>query len=174
VLLKNGCELTIRKAVKEDAKNLLDYLNIVGGESDNLLFGAGGFGITVEQEERFIESMQTSQTSALFVGLINDKIVSVGNISAHARERISHNCDIAVSVRKAFWGAGIGTCLMNELIDFAKQTNKLEIVHLGVRSDNTRAIALYERLGFQKIGSYPGFFKIDGKFYDEVLMNLYL
>ena len=172
MLLKNGSALTVRQAVKGDAKNLLDYLNTVGGESDNLLFGAEGFGMTVEQEERFVERMEASQTSALFVGLIEDKIVSVGSISAHARERISHNCEVAVSVLKEFWGAGIGTCMMNEMIDFAKQTNNLKTIHLGVRSDNTRAIELYKKLGFQEIGLYPGFFKIDGKYYDEVMMNL--
>ena len=174
MLLKNGYVLTIRKAVKEDAKNLLDYLNTVGGESDNLLFGAGGFGMTVEQEEEFIARMEASQTSALFIGLIENKIVSVGSVSAPPRERIAHNCDVAISVLKAFWGAGIGTCLMNEMIAFARQTDKLKIMHLGVRSDNTRAIELYEKLGFQKIGLYPKFFKIDGKFYDDILMNLYL
>ena len=174
MLLKNGSELTICKAKKEDAQKLLDYLDTVGGESDNLLFGAEGFGMTVEQEERFIERLEASQTSALFVGWIEDTIVGVGSISAHARERVSHNCEIAISVLKAFWGMGIGTRMMHEMIDFAKRTNKLEIVHLGVRSDNTRAIALYKKLGFREIGLYPGFFKIDGKGYDEILMNLYL
>jgi len=35
--LKNGKDLLIRKARKEDAYELIVYLNIVGGESDNLL-----------------------------------------------------------------------------------------------------------------------------------------
>jgi len=174
MLLKNGSELTIRKAVREDAKHLLDYLNTVGGESDNLLFGAEGLGLTVEQEERYIEGMEASPASAMLVGLIEDKIVSVGSVSAHTRERNCHTCEIGISVLKAFWSVGIGTCLMNEMIGFAKQTNKLKIIHLGVRSDNTRAIALYKKLGFQEIGLYPKFFKIDDEFYDEVLMNLYL
>jgi len=36
------------------------------------------------------------------------------------------------------------------------------------------AIKLYEKLGFEKIGLYKNFFKIDGNYYDEILMNLYL
>lgn len=36
-------EVIIRKASVEDAAAIIDYLNQVGGESDNLLFGANGF-----------------------------------------------------------------------------------------------------------------------------------
>jgi len=32
---------------------------------------------------------------------------------------------------------------------------------------------LYKKLGFQGIGLFPRFFKIDGEFYDDIL-NLYL
>ena len=38
----------------------------------------------------------------------------------------------------------------------------------------TRAIALYEKFGFQKIGHFPDFFRIHGESVDFELMNLYL
>ena len=50
----------------------------------------------------------------------------------------------------------------------------LEIIELEVRSDNPRAIRLYEKFGFVRIGHYPGFFKIGGEYFDCELMNLYL
>ena len=174
MLLKNGNELLIRKAEKKDAQKILYYLNVVGGESDNLLFGADGFTMSVEQEEQYIEQMNNSQTSTLIIGLIDSKIVSTGSISSPSIERISHQCDIAISVLKEFWDIGIGTCMMNEIINFVKHSKKLEIVHLGVKADNIRAIALYKKMGFQEIGLYPRFFKINGKYYDEILMNLYI
>ena len=174
MLLKNGKELLIRKAEKKDSQKILDYLNVVEGESDNLLFGANGFTMTVEQEEQYIKQVNNSQTSALFVGLIDSKIVCTGSVSTPTRERISHQCDVSIAVLKEFWGIGIGTCMMNEIINFVKHSGKLEIVHLGVRADNKRAIALYKKMGFQEIGLYPKFFKINGAYYDEILMNLYI
>jgi len=173
-LLKNGENLIIRKAKKADAKALLDYLKMVGGQSDNLLFGAEGLSMTVEQEEELIENLQHSETSALLIGLIDNRIVCVCSASASVKERISHQCNLAISVLKEFWGMGVGTCLMQAMIDFAKATEKLEILHLGVKADNVVAIALYKKMGFQEIGRYPKFFKIDGCYYDEILMNLYL
>ena len=174
MLLKDGKELHIRKAVKADAQEILDYLNIVGGESDNLLFGANEFTMTVEQEELFIESLRDSETSALFGGFIRDKIVCVGSALAPARERISHQCEIAISVLKEYWGIGVGTCLMTEVIGFAKESGKLEVLHLGVKAENTSAIALYRKLGFQEIGRFPRFFRIKGEYYDEILMSLHI
>ena len=174
MLLKNGDELLLRKAEKKDALGIVDYCNIVGGESDNLTFGLNEFNVTIEQEVNFIEEMNASKTSLLLVGLIENRIVCVGSVSAESRERLSHQCSIGMSVLKNYWGLGIGTCLLKEIIHFAKQTGKIEIVHLGTRTDNIRSIELYRKFGFQEIGVYRKFFKICDKYYDELLMNLYL
>jgi len=174
VQLKNGKELQIRKARKEDAAELIQYLNIVGGESDNLLFGANEFHMTIEQEEKYIEGLSNSSTSVLLVGTIEGKFVCVGNISAPMKGRIAHQCNLAMSVLKKFWGLGVGTHLISALIDFAKRAEKLEIIHLQVKSDNERAIALYKKMGFREIGMYPKYTKINDQYFDDILMNLYL
>ena len=172
--LKNRKNLLIRKANKADAAELIAYLNTVGGESDNLLFGANEFNMTIEQEESYIESLEDSSTSALLVGTVDGKIVCVGSLSAPTRERIAHQGNLGMSVLKEFWGLGAGTQLMGALIDFAKNGKKLEVIHLQVRADNERAIALYKKMGFKEIGVYPKYTKINGEYFDDILMNLYL
>ena len=62
---------------------------------------------------------------------------------------------------------------MDEMISFA-QSVEIEIITLEVKTDNERAIRLYEKYGFEKFGTYRGFFKIDGRYYDADFMNLYL
>ena len=49
-----------------------------------------------------------------------------------------------------------------------------ESVELEVRSDNERAIALYKKFGFEKVGRNEKFFKINGEFFAADYMNLYL
>lgn len=172
--LKNGQELLLCKPVKEDAKAIINYLNIVGGESDNLLFGLNEFTMTIPEEEKFIEKMNSSETSILLIGRVEGEIVCIGSISSPARKRIAHQGELGISVKKDYWGLGIGTHLINEIIQSAKETNTLEIIHLGVKDGNKRAIDLYKKIGFEQIGIYKNFFKIDGVYYDEILMNLYL
>lgn len=168
--LKDGRELTLRKAEKADAANILAYLNQVGGESDNLLFGKDEMQLPVEAEEEFIQSTNACKTSVLLVGLVENEIACVGSISASSRERIAHLGEVAVSVAKKYWRLGIGEALMKELIAFARQTGKLKTLYLGVRDGNDGAIALYHKLGFVEYGRFPGFFCINGQFEDELLM----
>jgi RimJ/RimL family protein N-acetyltransferase len=174
MILKNGQEIEIRKAEKDDAQQLIDYLSAVGGESDNLLFGAGEFTLTVEQEERIIEANADSTTAGLFVGIVNGEIIALANLATPARARIAHTCETAISVRQRFWGMGVGMAVMKHLIQFAKDSNQIEIIELGVKADNERARTMYQKLGFTEIGCYPKYFKINGSYYDKILMNLYL
>lgn len=55
VILKNEAEFIIDKAKKEDAKDIIEYLNIIGGENENLLFGANGFPLSTEQRKRLLK-----------------------------------------------------------------------------------------------------------------------
>ncbi len=172
--LKNDLDLYIDKAKRTDALKIIEYLNIVGGESNYLLFGANEFHMSVEAEESFIDNLANLKTSALFVGKIENEIVCVGSLMGGQKTRIAHQADLAISVKKEFWQLGIGSCLMDVLIDFAKKNGQTEILHLGVKSDNINAQRLYRKKGFKEIGTYERFFKIDGNYFDEILMNLYL
>ncbi len=172
--LKNGLYLSIEQAKTSDAEDIIDFLNSVGGESDNLLFGKDEFNMSLEDEKKFIENVNRSSASAFFIGRVDNEIVCFGNVMAQGRKRVSHQSNLALAVKKKFWGLGVGTHLMNVLIDYAKNTGQTEILHLGVRSENKSAIKLYEKMGFRQIGIYPDFFKINDRYYDEILMNLYL
>ena len=84
---------------------------------------------------------------------------------------MSHRSEFGISVAKSEWGQGIGSALLQKCIEYAK-THEIELLNLEVRSDNRRAIQLYERFGFRKIGTSPAYFKIDGEYYDFDLMVL--
>lgn len=163
---------TIEKAKPEDAAALIEYLKIIGGETDNLTFGAGGFPVTVEEERQFLEKKEADSRSLMLSVWEDGKIIANCHIEPLAR-RLSHRADLGITVLKEAWGRGIGTALMERLIAHARE-HEIEIIELQVRCDNVRAIRLYEKFGFVKIGRYPGFMKVDGKLIDCDLMNLYL
>lgn len=167
-------KIKIEKALPEDAVSILEYLKIVGGETDNLTFGAEGMAISVEAEIDYIASLIDSTQSVMYVAKRGNEIVGTASFSSMNRERLKHRGELAVSVKRAEWGKGIGSMLIDYIIDFAKNIAHAEIISLEVRSDNTRAIRLYEKYGFEKIGLFRGFFKINGAYVDFDLMNLYL
>ena len=149
--LKNGSELIISEAAARDAGECIEYLNIVGGESDYLTFGKDEFQIDVATEERFIEEMAQADTSVILIGRIDGELACMGSLSGQTKARLAHQSDLGITVKKKFWNIGAGKAMMEALIGFARQNSKIEIVHLGVRSDNVKAISLYKKLGFEEI-----------------------
>lgn len=174
IQLKNGQLLIFRRPKPEDASDMIEYLNIVGGESDNLLFGAGDFRLTVAQEAEYIENINKDSNTLMLLGIIDNEVISTAHITCLNRKRIAHNSEFSIVVKKAYWRLGIGSAMMKELIGFAKQHICIRNLSLGVRATNKNAIRLYEKYGFKKIGVHRDYFYIDGNYYDEVLMDLHV
>jgi RimJ/RimL family protein N-acetyltransferase len=174
VQLKSGGLLVLREPIVEDAKKMVEYLNIVGGESDNLLCGKDEFRLTVEQEMEHIKRVSNDANTLMVLGLVDDNIVSIAQISAPNRKRIAHNSEVSISVKKEYWGNGIGSEVMEELIRLAKEHNTIKNISLGVKASNNNAIRMYEKFGFKKVGLHKDYFNINGNFDDEILMDIYI
>lgn len=165
-------EYNIKLANKNDAKEMLDYLVRVGSETDYLLFGREGVPMTIEQEEAFLENVNKTPYSRMFVVRDENQIIGNGYIHANPRSRIQHKAELAISVLKEYWGKGVGQLLMKTLLDYAKETSFIETVYLDVVSDNKRAIKLYEKFGFKTYGINERAIKINDSYYDWNLMRL--
>ena len=166
-------EITYRAARPSDAAQLLSFLKAVGAESDNLSFGADGVPFSAEQEERFLESLGSDSRSVMLLALDGETIVANGCIEGYKNLRFRHRCNLAISVRKPYWGNGIGSEMMRRLIAFAKESGA-EVISLEVRSDNERAKALYRKFGFTRYGVYEKFFKLGDAYFGADCMNLFL
>ena len=60
--------------------------------------------------------------------------------------------------------------MMEELASIAKEKG-LEQIDLEVNADNKRAISLYERMGFEIMGTFPNYTKYeDGSYADTYWM----
>ena len=173
VKLKNGKDLLLRNAEESDAEKMIIYLNAVGGESDNLLFGKDGFHLTLEQEREYLKNAKENPDMLMLLGFVDDNLVSMSHISSSTRARIAHNAEIAISVKKEYWHMGIATAGMKELISFAKNKG-IKNIFLGVIEGNDNAIRLYERLGFVRVGEHKNFSNVNGTYHNEILMDLYL
>ena len=104
-VLKNGQTLLLREAVPDDAPRVLAYLNRVGGESDNLLFGKDGFPMPVERERAFLESQRKEEKSIMLAGFVGEELVAIASCDAlTARERVAHRAGLSVTVGRGFWG----------------------------------------------------------------------
>ena len=174
VQLSDGRVLLIREAAAEDARALLTYVEAVSGESDFLSFGPGEFELTEAEEEDFLRACRNSENQLFILGLIENEIVASLVFSAGRRPRIRHSGEFGMSVRRQYWGLGIGSFMLDTLIDWARGTQIVKKINLRVRTDNERAIALYERKGFVIEGTISKQVFIDGAYFDHHWMGLEL
>lgn len=160
----------IVRAQPEDAAALLDYLKIIGGETDNLSFGPEGVPLDVEEERSYLRMQAQSQDCIQLLAKVNGEIIGTASLN-RKRDRMGHRAEFGISLKKAWWGCGAASVLARGVLAFARESGA-EQVNPEVRSDNKRAIALYKKLGFRKLCTFPGFFKIKGELVDFDLMNL--
>lgn len=172
--LKNGREVTLREATRADAAEMLKYIDIISGQSDNLTFGKGEFIMSVEDEEKIIESRRQTDNALFLIAESEGEIVGNLSFSAGTRKRLRHVGEFGVSVRKDFWGLGLGRALIEYLIEWAKATGIIRKINLRVRTDNENAIKLYESLGFELEGRLTREFMIGNEFFDSYHMGLLL
>lgn len=162
----------IVRAQAQDAAALLEYLKIVGGETENLSFGAEGVPLDVEAEQATLGMQAQSHDRLQLLAKVNGEIIGTASLNRYPN-RMSHRAEFGISLKKAWWGCGAASAMTERILAFAKE-NGVEQINLEVRSDNKRAIALYEKFGFGKLCTFPGFFKINGELIDFDFMNLYL
>mgnify|MGYP002570825101 CR=1 FL=1 len=168
----NNSLFVIERARAEDAAALLDYLKIVGGETENLSFGAEGVPLDLETEQDYLRSQCESADNVQYLAKMDGEIIGTASLNRKPR-RMSHRGEFGISLKKAWWGCGAASALAEGVLAFARETG-VQQVNLAVRNVNKRAIALYERLGFRKLCTFPDFFNINGELIDFDFMILSL
>ena len=167
-----GLEFTIRCLVPDDAEALLDYVRKVSRESDTLASSPARFdAMTVDEERAFLSRQQASGLPFL-VGMIDGEFVAACSVHpVYSGERCAHRVSMGITVKKRFWGKGLGRAILEELIVRCRD-NQVRKVELEVRSDHEGAIALYRKVGFQDEGTRSRGMCIDDVFYDVLQMGL--
>lgn len=161
------------EANASDAQAVVDYLNIVTGQTDNLNYGNNEFNLNAIQEMEFIKEMHENSNSVMILAKDKDKIVGIATLKGHSQSRLKHRADLGVSVLKEYWNQKIGTNLVAAIIGYGVEAG-IEIIDLEVVTDNEFAIALYHKFGFEIIGTYENYMKLNDRYLDVYLMNLYL
>ena len=105
----------------------------------------------------------------------NHELVGMVTFVRETNPKISHRGNVyAMYVAPEYRKRRYGYALMSELIRQAEKCPGLEQIYLTVVSPNTAAKKLYESVGFTTYGTERNGLRINGQYFDEDLMVLYL
>ncbi len=170
---KDGRHGVIRPMIESDADTLCRIFPMTHTESDFLNHMSGEFDLTVEQERAFIRSHHDAPGCLLICAELDGQIIGLGGTEQPKFRRYSHHCELGVTVIKAFWGQGVGRAITSYIIDWAKQQG-MHKLYLKVFSDNVRAMALYQSLGFKEEGRLKDdALKADSTYRDTIIMSMF-
>jgi RimJ/RimL family protein N-acetyltransferase len=172
ITLKNDLQLILRHAEPSDAEQVLAYFEQIASESENVTFGPGEFGISVEKEREFLRQATESPTSLYVLAEIAEEIAGILTFSTGKRARLQHAGEFGISVLRKYWGLGLANRMLAYLIGWARQNGTIRKINLRVRVDNLPAIHLYEKYGFVQEGRLTRDFYLHGKFVDAYMMGL--
>lgn len=165
-------DLIIRGPKISDARSLMNYINPIIKES--------GVGImlnkcqTLKQEKDYLKGVIKSVKSGDGVYLYafnGSDCVGATDIKLKSYKQ-AHVGSFGITVAKRYRDKGLGSFLMKTVIDYAREKLKgLEIIELGVFADNSRAIHVYEKMGFKRVALLPRVIKNKGNYVDELIMH---
>jgi putative acetyltransferase len=158
-------KLTIRRAVPDDAAG---YCALMG---DEVVF-PGTLQLPYPTETHWRERISGKATEGdiHLVAVKGSEIVGSAGVIGHTQMRRRHACVLGISVIGHAQGKGVGSALMKALIDYADNWTTFLRIELTVYADNTNAITLYKKFGFEQEGLLRNYSLRNGRFEDVITM----
>ena len=175
ILLKNGRACLLRLAEASDAEMLLEYLKATSGETPYMIREPEEVRTSLEEEAEFIRKNRENPRALHLLAFVDGAFAGSCSFAPDSeRLRMRHRCTVGISLYREFWGMGVGTALMEEILTGAKAAG-FEQAELDVVSGNAPAVGLYRKMGFETTGTIPRAFKYkDGPYADFLFMVKYL
>ncbi len=156
--------LTIRRAVPDDAEAIA-----------RLNGAAEVFGSLLQLPYPNVAALRTRLTEQDSPGRLDLQLVAcegdrlLGCAGLHpggAQLRRRHVMGLGIAVLPAAQRSGVGSALMQALLDYADGWGQVLRIELTVFTDNAGAIRLYERFGFRHEGTHRGYALRNGVYAD--------
>ncbi|MGU8588714.1 GNAT family N-acetyltransferase [Clostridium perfringens] len=124
-----------------------------------------------DEEEELIKEkiINRGKNQYWYVAEENGKVIGLGILMNHGNLRKKHVGVIILMVNSDYQNKGIGSLLMDKLINLSESLNIIRL-ELCVFRDNYKAINLYKKFGFKEEGIKVKSALKNGEYIDEIMM----
>lgn len=88
---------------RRDAAALLEYLKIIGGETENLSFGPEGVPLSVEAEASYLRNQERSADNVQYLAEADGEIIGTASLNRKGG-RARHRGEFGISLKRAWVG----------------------------------------------------------------------
>ena len=160
--------LEIRKPKIEDAESIIEHKIKVTKENPDTLATA------IENQEPDLEDQinkikNIGENDLKLVALDGDTVIGIINMFHDKRHKFRHIAQFGISVQHKYAGHGIGSKLIEEVVQFSKENEHIEKLILTVFGNNDGAIRLYERFGFEREATLKDQVKLNNDSYTDLI-----
>jgi len=128
-----------------------------------------------QEEEDFIRTMwrNCQEGKAIWFGIetIQD-IKLIGNTGFFPIDWENRTAEYGIGIwNRKYWDQGMGTEATQLMLNYGFNQLNLNRIELQVFAYNKRAIAMYEKIGFQHVGRRRNAIFRDATYHDDILMD---
>lgn len=164
--------ITLREATPKDAEELLTIMNILDKETPFLLVNQQSLKLNSKDMAEQLDFIYEQDNQLILLAYNHDRLIGVATVMAELEAPLKHVGEIGISILKEYWGYGLGTVMLEEIIAWAKETDIIKRLEIKVQERNQRAVALYQKVDFETEGIIRrGFLSETNDYLDIILMS---
>ena len=109
-----------------------------------------------------------------FFAEVDGALIGMAGAGWPSKAKLRHVAEVyGVYVSADMRGKGTASRLMRRLLDELRSLGHIEKARLDVNAKSQAAVGLYEKLGFEIVGTAKRELKVDGRYYDLHTMELH-
>lgn len=168
VTTKYGKEIIVREAKESDAEILIaNAKNLIENASDTTVLE--NFNPSIEDEYKWINSFSKHENNLLLLAVYDEQVIGNIEIRTPTLSKTKHTSLLAMGIVKEWRNKGVGSILMESMMNWVKENTTIKILWLQVFASNEPTIALYKKMGFTIDGIQKDFIKLDKNTYTDII-----
>ena len=171
IRLKDGRTAVLRNPNPDaDAATLINHLKQIVSETEFMLRYPEECNWTEAQERNILSERNADDMRLMLVCEVSGEIAGMCGLSLYPQIKFRHRADLDIGLQRRFWNLGIGTAMLEALIEVSRERDVLQL-ELDYIEGNARGRALYEKMGFTEVARHPDAVRLkDGSMRSLVFM----
>ena len=172
ITLRDGTKVLLRPELSTDTEMLWEMFSTLSKESLRFL----GRGFTRERVENWTSNIDYDRALPI-LGLVEEKarnrIVASATLNFYSDPVFKHKAGFGITVHDDYQNRGLGTALTEYMLEIVKGKG-IRKAFLRVLTENEKAVHVYGKCGFKIEARLREEHFVDGKYYDDYVMSIFL